>query len=277
MDYILPMITAPPATLRRRLHEIIFEADTRAGKAFDICLFGVIAASVVAVMLDSVAEYHAVYGLWLYRAELVFTVIFTVEYLLRLYAVERPIAYARSFFGIVDFLAIVPGYISLLMPGAEYLLIVRLFRMLRIFRVFKLAEYFRESQVIITSLRASRRKIAVFLYSVAVTTIVAGGLMYVIEGPENGYTNIPTSVYWCIVTITTVGYGDIAPQTPLGKFVASAIMILGYAIIAVPTGIVTAQMVQTSREHITTQSCPACGAEGHDADAKHCKHCGAVL
>lgn len=263
--------------IRARLHEIIFEADTRAGKAFDTVLLILIVASVILVMLDSVDELHVRYGFWLYRAEMFFTGIFTVEYLLRLYSVQRPMAYARSFFGVIDLLAIVPGFLSLLMPGTEYLLIVRLLRMLRIFRVFKMGVYFRESELIITALRASSRKIAVFLYSITLITMVAGGLMYVIEGPENGYTSIPISVYWCIVTITTVGYGDIAPQTPLGKFIASAIMILGYAIIAVPTGIVTAQMVQTNRLAITTQACPDCGAEGHDPDAKFCNHCGAAL
>ncbi|MBI1320867.1 MAG: ion transporter [Candidatus Hydrogenedens sp.] len=267
----------PLSPFRQRLHEIVYEADTPAGKAFDVTLLTLIGASVAAVMLDSVAGIHQHYGVWLYRGELVFTVLFTLEYLLRLYSVQRPLAYACSFFGVIDLLAILPGYVSLLYPGAEYLLIVRMMRMLRIFRVFKMAEYFRESQVILTALRQSRRKILVFLFSVVIVTTVAGGLMYVIEGPDNGYTSIPVSIYWTIVTITTVGYGDIAPQTPLGKFIAAALMIIGYAVIAVPTGIVTAQMVQSAQHPVTTQCCPACSAEGHDPDARHCKFCGARL
>jgi len=267
----------PLSPLRRRIHEIVFEADTPAGKAFDVALLTLIAASVGLVMLDSVAEYHARWHREIYRLELIFTVLFTIEYGLRLYSVRRPMAYARSFFGIIDLLAIIPGYISLLYPGAEYLLIVRMLRMLRIFRVLKMSQYFRESQVIVRALRASHRKISVFLFSVVTLTTVAGGLMYVIEGPENGYTSIPVAIYWTIVTITTVGYGDIAPQTAFGKFIASVLMITGYAIIAVPTGIVTAQMVYTQQHPISTQVCPACSAEGHDHDAKHCKYCGATL
>ena len=272
-------MTEPPtlSPLRRRIHEIVFEADTPAGKAFDVALLTLIAASVGLVMLDSVAEIHARWHVWLYRFEMVFTAVFTIEYALRLYSVQRPLAYARSFFGIIDLLAIIPGYISLLYPGAEYLLIVRMLRMLRIFRVLKMSQYFRESQVIVRALRASHRKISVFLFAVVTLTTVAGGLMYVIEGPENGYTSIPVAIYWTIVTITTVGYGDIAPQTPFGKFIASILMIAGYAIIAVPTGIVTAQMVHTQQRPISTQSCPACSAEGHEPDAKHCKFCGAAL
>jgi voltage-gated potassium channel len=263
-------------SLRDRLHEIVFEADTPAGKTFDVGLLVLIAASVLAVMLDSVASIHAQYGVWLHRLELLFTAIFTVEYVLRLYCVQRPMAYARSFFGVVDLLAILPGYVSLITPGTEYLLIVRLLRMLRIFRVLKMAAYFRESQVIVSALRASQRKITVFLFSVTMITIVAGGLMYTIEGPENGFTSIPLSIYWTIVTITTVGYGDIAPQTVPGRIVASALMILGYAIIAVPTGIVTAQMVKTNNV-VSTRTCRACAAPDHDADAKHCKYCGVEL
>jgi len=262
---------------RQRLHTLVFESDTRAGRAFDVVLFILILASVAAVMLDSVAEIHEEYGLWLYRAELGFTAIFTIEYILRLIAVTRPLAYARSFFGLIDLLAILPGYLSLLTPGTEYLLIIRMLRMLRIFRVLKLVTFFNESQIIVTALRASRNKIMVFMFAVVQITIVTGGLMYVIEGPENGFTSIPVSVYWAIVTITTVGYGDIAPQTLLGQFVASCVMILGYGIIAVPTGIVTAQIVQSSRTAIRSQTCPSCAAEEHDPDARFCKYCGTSL
>ena len=263
--------------LRARIHQIIFEAETPAGRAFDISLFLLILASVTCVMLDSVAAIQARYHLWLYRAEMAFTFLFTLEYLLRIYSVRRPLAYMRSFYGVVDLLAILPGYLSLLLPGTEFLLTIRMLRLLRIFRVLKLVAYFRESQLILAALRASSRKIAVFLFTVLLITVVAGSLMYVIEGPANGFTSIPISVYWCIVTITTVGYGDIAPKTPPGQILASCIMILGYAIIAVPTGIVTSQMMQTSREHISTQHCRHCGAEGHDTDARFCKLCGGAL
>lgn len=272
-----PPTTNNPDSLRRRIHEIIFEADTPLGKSFDILLIVSILISVVTVMLDSVASIELRYGNLLYWVEWFFTILFTVEYLLRLYSVGRPIKYATSFFGVVDLLAIVPTYISLFVPGAEYFLVIRLLRILRIFRILKLATYIGEAQLLMKALKASGRKITVFLIAVLTLVIIFGSLMYLIEGSENGFTSIPRSIYWAIVTMTTVGYGQVAPQTPLGQFMASIVMILGYGIIAVPTGIVTAEMSHSFRRQVSTQSCPECSAEGHDPDAQHCKFCGSQL
>lgn len=264
---------------QKRLHEIIYEADTPAGKYFDIGLIISIIASVIIVMIDSVASIHAEYGLLLFSLEWLFTVIFTIEYVLRLLCVKSPWLYARSFFGLVDLLAILPSFIGLFFPGTQYLLSVRILRLLRIFRVLKLANYLSEAQTLRQALRASSRKISVFLLAVFAMVVILGSIMYLIEGPEHGFTNIPTSVYWAIVTLTTVGYGDIAPMTALGKIVASLIMIIGYGIIAVPTGIVTVELSQAQkRSHkVSTQACPNCSAEGHDADAVYCKYCGHKL
>jgi len=261
---------------RVRLHEVIFEADTPAGKAFDVLLIVSILASVLAVTLDSMAGIRQQYGSQLLAAEWFFTLLFTVEYLLRLLCVGRPAKYARSFFGIVDLLAVLPTYLSLLLPGSQYLLVIRILRILRIFRVFKLVQFVSEARFLMQALRASARKIAVFLFTVLTLVIVFGALMYLVEGDTKGFTSIPRSIYWTIVTLTTVGYGDISPQTGIGQALASVIMILGYGIIAVPTGIVTVEMTRAS-SRITTQSCPECGAEGHDHDAVHCKFCGARL
>ncbi len=263
--------------LRQRLHEVIFEADTPAGKAFDVLLIASIVISVAAVMLDSVAEYRQNYGAALYAVEWFFTLLFTVEYGLRLYSVEKPGKYAVSFYGIVDLLAIAPTYLSLLLPGSQYLLVIRVLRMLRIFRVFKLAHYLSEAHELMRAMRASRRKIGVFLYTVLTMVVIFGALMYFVEGPPNGFTSIPRSIYWAIVTLTTVGYGDISPQTPLGQFLSSMIMILGYGIIAVPTGIVTVEMSHAFGGGVSTQACPACAAEGHAVDAAFCKFCGKKL
>jgi voltage-gated potassium channel len=259
------------------LHEIIFEADTPAGKLFDIVLIWSILLSVLVVMLDSVGSVRLAYGNGLYRIEWFFTVLFTVEYGLRLVSVGRPLAYATSFFGIIDVLGIVPTYLSVLIPGSQYLLVIRILRVLRIFRVLKLVPYLGEANLLLRALRASRRKITVFLFTVLTVVIVLGCLMYVIEGDENGFTSIPISIYWCIVTLTTVGYGDISPQTAIGQFLAAMIMILGYGIIAVPTGIVTVEMSHAFKKPISTQACLQCSAEGHDADARYCKYCGAKL
>jgi voltage-gated potassium channel len=268
----------PPSGGRRaRLHEVIFEADTRAGRAFDVALIILILLSVLAVMLESVGSVRARYGAELYAAEWAFTILFTVEYALRLTAVRRPLRYAASFFGVVDLLAIVPTYLSLLVPGSHYLLVVRILRLLRVFRVLKLAEHLTEADVLMRALRASRRKISVFLLTVLTLVVVIGTLLYVIEGGENGFTSIPVSIYWAVVTLTTVGYGDISPKTPLGQTLAAVVMIIGYGIIAVPTGIVTVELAQAARQPVSTQSCPDCSAQGHDADARHCKYCGAKL
>jgi voltage-gated potassium channel len=262
---------------RRRLHEVIFEADTPAGKAFDVGLILAILLSVLAVMLESVDTVRDRAPGVFRAAEWTVTILFTAEYLLRLLAVRRPLAYATSFYGVVDLLAVLPSYIGWLVPGAGVLRTVRILRVLRIFRVLKLAQYIAEAEQLVRALRASRRKIAVFLFGVASLVVILGALMHVVEGPEHGFSSIPVSVYWAVVTLTTVGYGDISPGTPAGQFLAACIMILGYSIIAVPTGIVTAEMVRSPAEAPGTQACPACGRGGHDTDAVHCKHCGARL
>ena len=264
------------APWRDTLHEIIFEAETPAGKWFDILLIVSILASVLAVMLDSVGEINKQYGSLLYSIEWVFTIIFTFEYILRLVCVDRPFLYAKSFFGIVDLLAIVPTYTSLLIPGSEYFLVIRILRILRIFRVLKLVQYMGEALLLMKALRASGRKIIVFLFTVLTLVIIFGSMMYLIEGAEHGFTSIPRSIYWAVVTLTTVGYGDISPQTNFGQMIAAGIMILGYSIIAVPTGIVTVELSQLSSKK-STQACTNCSAEGHDTDADFCKYCGTQL
>jgi len=266
-------------TLRRRLHEIIFEADTPAGKRFDVLLIVSIVLSVTAVMLDSVQSVRNEYGGIFFFFEWGFTLLFTAEYFLRLYCVGRPRLYATSFYGVVDLLAILPTYISLILPGSQFLLVIRILRVLRIFRVFKLVQYLGEVDFLLKALRASGRKIAVFLFTVLTLVTIFGSLMYIIEDAKNGFTSIPRSIYWAIVTLTTVGYGDITPRTEIGQALAAMIMIFGYAIIAVPTGIVTVEMAQAfkEKETISTQSCPQCSAEGHDSDAKFCKFCGSAL
>ena len=268
---------APSSQWRHKLHEVIFEADTPAGRHFNLVLLVLIVASVVAVLLESVAPVRARYGRELWIAEWGFTILFTIEYLLRLIAVRRPSRYALSFFGIVDLIAVLPTYLSVLLPGAQALLVVRSLRLLRVFRIFKLAEYLGEARVLTQALRASARKIAVFIQTVLVLVLIVGSLMYLIETPEAGFTSIPQSIYWAIVTMTTVGYGDIAPQTVLGKLLASLVMILGYGIIAVPTGIVTVELSRSRQATVSTQACPMCGAEGHDSDALFCKRCGSRL
>ena len=263
--------------LRTKLHEIIFEADTPAGKVFDVLLMVSILASVVMVMLDSVGSIQQSYGDFLYIGEWIFTILFTVEYILRLYCVGRPLAYARSFFGIVDLLAVVPTYLSIFFPGSQYFLVIRVLRVLRIFRVLKLAKYVGETRLLMQALRASRRKIIVFLFAVLTLVIIFGALMYLIEDAESGFTSIPRSIYWAIVTLTTVGYGDISPQTDFGQALSAIIMIIGYGIIAVPTGIVTAELSQVYKRSVSTQACTQCSAEGHDTDAEFCKYCGSAL
>lgn len=265
--------------LRPRLHEIIFEADTRAGKAFDVLLIASILASVAAVMAESVNSIRQDHGSLLVAVEWFFTILFTLEYLLRLGSVRRPLRYARSFFGVVDLLAILPTYLSLLIPGTHYLLVIRILRILRVFRVLKLVQYLDEARLLGQAMRASSRKIQVFLFTVVTLMIIFGSLMYMIEGAANGFTSIPRSIYWTIVTMTTVGYGDISPGTEAGQALASVLMILGYGIIAVPTGIVTVEMSRSRdpQRELSTQACPECAAEGHDPDARHCKYCGAQL
>jgi len=262
---------------RLKLHEIIFEADTPLGKLFDILLLISILASVAVVMLESVGSIKAEYGNFLTAAEWAFTILFSIEYLLRLYSVVQPMMYARSFFGIVDLVSILPTFLSLIFPGSQYFITIRLLRMLRVFRVLKIVKYLGEANQLAAALKASKRKIFVFLFTVMILVIIVGSLMYLIEGEENGFTSIPRSIYWAIVTLTTVGYGDVSPQTPIGQILASMIMIIGYGILAVPTGIVTSELVKGKRENISTQVCRSCAAEGHDSDAKHCKFCGEEL
>jgi voltage-gated potassium channel len=264
-------------TRRAKLHEIIFEADTPAGKLFDVFLIIVIIFSVIGVMLESVKVINENFGKSLYLIEWIFTILFTIEYVLRLSCVGRPIGYATSFYGVVDLLAILPTYFSLIFPGTQYLLVIRLLRVLRIFRVLKLVQYLTEAKILGQALRASRRKITVFIFTVLTLVVIFGSLIYLIEGEQHGFTSIPRGIYWSIVTLTTVGYGDISPKTGLGQTVAALIMILGYSIIAVPTGIVTVELSKVSREKISTQSCPQCSAEGHDSDAIFCKYCSTKL
>lgn len=261
---------------RGKLHTVIFESDTPAGKFFDLLLISAILLSVIVVMLDSVAAIRFEYGKMLLVLEWIFTILFSIEYILRLISIGRPHKYALSFYGIVDLLAIIPTYLSILLPGSQYFLVLRILRVFRIFRILKFAQYISEAKMLSQALKASRRKITVFLFAVLTVVVILGSLMYVIEGEENGFTSIPESIYWAIVTLTTVGYGDISPQTGLGKMLAVIIMILGYGIIAVPTGIVTSEMT-TRKLKISTQACPQCAEEGHDPDAYHCKYCGSKL
>ena len=261
---------------RENLHEIIFEADTPAGKAFDVALIVCIIMSVVVVMLDSIHSVDPQLKRWFYGLEWFFTGLFTVEYLLRLYLVKKPWKYATSFFGIVDLLSILPTWLSLLFPETRYLLVIRTLRTIRIWRILKLVHYLKEFELIVRALRASARKIAVFLVMVLTLILIMGSLMYMVESEENGFTSIPRSVYWAVVTLTTVGYGDISPQTNLGQALASLAMILGYAIIAVPTGIVTVELGRNQRQ-VSTQHCPHCSREGHEPDAVYCKYCGKKL
>lgn len=274
---------APPtpvrlAPWREQLHTVIFEADTPGGKAFDVALLVSIVVSVMAVMLESVADVRDRHGFALDCIEWLFTVLFTIEYVLRLFAVPRPVTYAWSFFGVVDLLAILPTYLSLLIPGAESFLVIRGLRLLRIFRVFKLGRFLGEASVLQRALTGSRHKIGVFLGTVMILVTILGAAMYLIEGPENGFTSIPTAVYWAIVTMTTVGYGDLAPQTVMGKTLAAVVMVLGYSILAVPTGIVTAEIVEEAvARKVTTRTCPGCLSEGHENRARFCRDCGAPL
>ncbi|MFN4234845.1 MAG: ion transporter [Bacteroidia bacterium] len=265
---------------QNKLHEIIFEADTPSGKYFDILLLYLILLSVAAVMLESVASIREKHGYWLNIIEWIVTIAFSIEYILRIISVKRPLNYITSYYGIIDLLSILPSYIGLFFVQSHYLTVIRSLRLLRVFRVLKLSHYIKESVILIIALRKSRRKIMVFLYFVLLITVILGSLMYVIESEyDSGFTSIPQSIYWAIVTLTTVGYGDIAPVSPLGKFIASCIMILGYSIIAIPTGLVGVEFnnAMKNQDNLTTQNCPNCLKEGHDKDAIHCKYCGHKL
>jgi voltage-gated potassium channel len=268
---------APPKSRRVRLHEIIFEADTPAGKRFDVALLWAILLSLATVMLESVSSIKAQYGDLLRGLEWFFTGLFTVEYALRIFCVARPARYMTSFFGLVDLLSILPTYLSFFIAGTQSLLVIRALRLLRVFRVLKLTQYVGEAQVLTAALRASRPKITVFMGVVMTSVIIVGTAMYLIEGEKSGFDSIPRAMYWAIVTMTTVGYGDIAPQTVAGQTLAALLMILGYAIIAIPTGIVSSELMRKPSGKVSTQACRVCGAEGHDHDASHCKYCGGAL
>ena len=263
---------------KQKLHDIIYEADTPAGKWFDIILIHTILVSIILVMLESVESFDNNYHDFLNISEWIITILFSIEYIARVVTIKKPSSYIFSFYGIIDFLATIPKYVSIFFVGTHALVALRALRLLRVFRILKLTRYLGASRTLVTALQASKIKIAVFLFSIFVLTIILGTIMYLIEGPQNGFTSIPYSMYWSIVTLTTVGYGDISPNTPLGQFIASLVMILGYGIIAVPTGIVTSEMTkQDAKIHTNTQSCPNCSFDKHIDNAEFCHKCGEKL
>lgn len=263
-----------PETPKQRLYRIIFGTDTPAGKRFDLILIYAILFSVAALMMETIVSLNDRWGSIFRNIEWFFTLLFTIEYGVRIYCSPKRWSYIRSFYGVIDLLSILPAYLSLFIPGANYLLMLRLFRVLRVFRVLKLMRYIAEANLLVRSILQSRHKIFVFFMVVMVFAIIFGSMMYIVEGPEHGFTSIPKSIYWTIVTITTVGYGDITPQTVLGQIIASLAMLTGYSIILVPTGILTAQFSQDMQRERLLISCPNCGKFGHDADAKYCINCG---
>lgn len=271
----------PTSSFRNRVHEIIFEADTPAGKFFDISLLVLIVLSVITVMLESSEEWNTAYGHIFVVLEWLFTIVFTIEYVLRLWSTFKPWKYALSFYGLIDLLAILPSYLSFFLVGTQYFVIIRIIRLLRVFRIFKLGQFLTEGDQLRRALIASRNKIMVFLFTVTLLVVIIGSIMYLVEGGTNeGFSSIPRAVYWAIVTLTTVGYGDITPKTDVGQFLSAIVMILGYAIIAVPTGIVTNEMIAnaTGKARFTnTQVCRYCTREGHADDAVYCKYCGGRL
>ena len=271
------MDPAKQLSWRLRLHQVIYESDTPAGKFFDISLLFLILTSIVVVILDSSPHFHQSFGSLFATMEVVYTILFTIEYILRIICIKKPWTYVFSLVGLIDLVAIIPGYLGLLMPGTGSFLAVRALRLLRIFRILKLYRFLSEAQFLAVAIRGSMRKIGVFLVVVLTLVIIMGSVMYVVEEGKNGFDSIPDAIYWAVVTITTVGYGDISPVTSLGKFMASVLMLTGYAIIAVPTGIITTEMVIAKKKKQTQQACPACGREGHDSNAAYCKFCGEKL
>lgn len=259
---------------RKKLFEIIFEADTQSGKIFDVALLIIILLSVLIVVLESVPAIRNNHAGLLIALELVFTAIFTLEYLLRIFVTDKPVKYIFSFFGVIDLLAILPAFLAVFITGAHSLIIIRTFRLIRVFRILKVSRYIKAAQNLSQALVASKAKIGVFLFAVMIIVIFLGAIMYLVEGEKNGFTSIPKSIYYTIVTLTTVGFGDITPQTTLGQIISSVVMIMGYAIIAVPTGIIS---VEIARNAQNTQVCPECMKTGHDENAKHCKYCGGEL
>lgn len=263
--------------LKALLHEVIFGTDTPAGKRFDIALIVIILASVVSLMLESLNHQSDSFYYYVRGAEWVFTILFTIEYGVRIYCSPKPMRYITSFYGVIDLLSILPSYLSLFIPGVNFLLVIRVMRFLRIFRILKLVRYLSEANTLIRSMLMARRKISVFFLCVLVLATIFGALMYIVEGSNNGFSSIPKSIYWTIVTITTVGYGDITPQTPLGQFIAAFAMLLGYSILAIPTGIFTAELAQEIQRERMSRRCTSCNNVGHEKDANYCKHCGECL
>jgi voltage-gated potassium channel len=271
--------TRHPVPWKNTLHEVIYESETWMGKVFDILLMVSILVSILVVMLDSVQSIHDAYGGWLLVFEWIFTIFFTIEYILRLIVVTKPSRYALSFLGIIDLLAIIPTYLSLFYAGTQYLIVIRALRLLRVFRIFKMWHFMGEGQVLLSAIVGSYRKISIFMLFVTILVIILGSLMYLVEGGQNGFDSIPNSIYWAVVTLTTVGYGDISPVSPLGKFCATIIMLCGYGIIAVPTGIITTEITLAGkRQHQTSnEACPGCGKTGHAPNANYCDSCGDKL
>ncbi|CAH7240298.1 putative Potassium voltage-gated channel subfamily KQT; potassium channel, VIC family [Vibrio chagasii] len=263
--------------LKDHLYVIIFGTHTPAGRAFDISLIVAILASLLVLILESIPNVMTEWSQELRYIEYSFTALFTIEYLLRLYCSPKPKSYATSFYGVVDLLAILPTYLAIIFPGASFMGVVRLLRVMRIFRILKLVRYLQDSNILLRSLLMARRKILIFFSTVGILVVIFGALIFVIEGPENGFTSIPHSIYWAIVTITTVGYGDMVPQTAIGKAIASLTMLLGYSILAVPTGIITAELSNEMNSHKELVKCPNCNRAGHDSDAIYCKHCASEL
>ena len=264
-------------SFREKTYRVIFGTDTPAGQRFDIALIYLILVSVLAIVLASIESIKMQYGDWLFRLEWAFTLLFSIEYLVRIYSSPKPLRYIFSFYGLVDLLSIIPTYLALLFPAANYWLVVRLLRVLRIFRVFKLVRYLTEANLLLRSMYAARRKVLVFFTVVLVICVIFGSLMFLVEGPENGFTSIPRSIYWTIVTITTVGYGDITPQTVFGQIIATMAMLTGYSIIAIPTGIFTAEIAREMIAESNNRQCNVCNRSGHHSEAEYCFQCGVSL
>ena len=272
------MVKSKEQQLKDKLYTIIFKANTPKGKLFDVILIWTILLSVALVILESVVEYRIEYRFWFFLGEWIFTIIFLTEYIVRIWIVRRKKSYIFSFFGVIDLLSVLPTFISIILPGAQFLMAIRILRLMRIFRVFKLSNYVAEAEILRRAMLASSRKILVFLSAIALLVIVIGSMIYVIEGPSHGFKDIPTSIYWAVVTLTTVGYGDISPQTAVGQFFASIVMVLGYSIIAVPTGIMTVALSQSSQKISQSKNkCSSCKRKGHDVNALYCKYCGGDL
>jgi voltage-gated potassium channel len=264
-------------SLRDKIYRVIFGTDTPAGQRFDIALIYLILLSVLAIILSSMEAVNSQYGIWLFRLEWLFTILFSLEYLMRIYCSPKPAQYVFSFYGLVDLLSVLPTYLALFFPGANYWLVIRLLRVLRVFRVLKLVRYLSEANILLRSMYASRRKILVFFMVVLVLSVIFGSLMFFVEGPEHGFTSIPRSIYWTIVTITTVGYGDITPQTVMGQVIATMAMLTGYSIIAIPTGIFTAEIAREMHTETSNRRCNVCERTSHHPEAEFCYHCGVTL